>query len=127
MKVVTNYMGMVQLGMMSELFAYAEKAGLEAEFVEGMLHMLYPAGPLRVSASRIRQRDFETSDFDMSGGYKDALIFEKAFDDAGVEPASMLAAKDKLRMALAHGLGGLDWAGMYEAVRLAAGLDSAAK
>ncbi|MDE0005268.1 MAG: NAD(P)-dependent oxidoreductase [Rhodospirillaceae bacterium] len=126
MKVVANYMGLVQLSMMSEMFAFAEKSGLNAMFVEMMLHMMYGAGPMKEYATRIRNRDFDESGFDMTGGFKDALIFEKAFDDAGVHPATMLAGKDKMRLAMANGLGDRDWAAMYEAVRLASGLDSLA-
>lgn len=127
MKVISNYMGMVQLGMMSEVFAFAEKSGLNTDFVELMMHMIYGAGPMKEYATKIKNRDFEESGFDMSAGFKDALIFEKAFDDAGVHPASMLGAKDKMRLAIANGMGGRDWAAMYEAVRLASGLDSLAK
>ncbi len=126
MKVVTNYMGMVQLGMMSEMFAFAEKSGLNTMFVEMMLSMLYGAEPMKEYAGRIKNRDFEESGFDMTGGFKDALIFEKAFDDAGVRPGTMLAAKDQMRLGIANGLGDRDWAAMYEAVRLASGLDSLA-
>ncbi len=127
MKVITNYMGMVQLGMMSEMFAFAEKSGLNTMFVEMMLHMMFGAGPMKEYASKIKNRDFEESGFDMTAGFKDALIFEKAFDDAGVHPGTMLAAKDKMRLGIANGLGGRDWAAMSEAVRLASGMDNLAQ
>ena len=126
-KVLTNYMGMVQLSMMGEMYAFAEKMGVNSMIVEMILHMMYGAGPMKEYATRIRTRDFEESGFDMTAALKDAMIFEKAFDDANVAPATMLPAKDKIRMAIANGLGGRDWAAMYESVRLASGLDNLAK
>ena len=126
-KIITNYMGMVQLSMMGEMYAFAEKMGVNSMIVEMMLHMMYGAGPMKEYASRIRTRDFEETGFDMTAALKDAMIFEKAFDDANVAPATMLPAKDKIRMAIANGLGGRDWAAMYESVRLASGLDNLAK
>lgn len=123
MKIVTNYMGMVELAMIGEVFAFAERSGLNSEYVETVLHMMFAAEPIRDSARRIKERDFEDSGMDLACGYKDALIFEKAFDDLHLSPAAMLSAKQQMRLALTQGLGELDWAAMYEGVRLASGLE----
>ena len=125
MKICANYFAMTQLVMLGEVFAFAEKSGLDRDLIFEMCRTFFGgSGPMVEYAERIKNRAFEDAGFELTAGLKDALLFEKAFVDAGVKPATTTVAKENLTTAAMRGLGNKDWSALTEITRLAAGLDS---
>lgn len=125
MKVCVNYMGMAQLLLLGDIFAFADKSGLDKETIFKMTRVLYGgSGPMVDYAEKIKNRTFDNAGFELSAGLKDALLFEKTFDEAGVSTSTISSAKANLMAAVANGLGRKDWSAMTEITRLKAGLDN---
>ena len=124
-KVCVNYMAMTQLVMLGEMYTFAEKSGVDREMIFMMARVVYGgAGPMAAYAEKIKNRSFDDAGFELTAGLKDALVFEKAFVDAGVRPGTVGVAKENLVAAVANGLGNKDWSALTEMTRRAAGLDS---
>lgn len=126
MKVCANYIAATQIELMGEVYAFAEKSGLPLDFLVMAFHSTFAEPTLKMYAEKIRNRDFDSPGFELSGGLKDLGLFQQAFTDAGVVPGIANVAKDKLIIAMAHGLAHKDWSATYEISRLLAGIDSQA-
>lgn len=122
MKVCANYMGMSQLVILGEVYTFAEKYGLSKDMICKMCKMLYGEGPMREYAKKIRDRDFDNVGFELTGGLKDATLFAKTFEDAGVSSGILSVAKANLIAAKMQGLGAKDWSALTEITRWNAGL-----
>lgn len=126
MKICANYIVATQIELMGEVYAFAEKSGLPLDFLVMAFHSTFAEPTLKMYAEKIRNRDFDSPGFDLSGGLKDLGLFQRAFADVGAVPGLANVAKDKLIVAMAHGLAHKDWSATYEISRLLAGLDSQA-
>jgi 3-hydroxyisobutyrate dehydrogenase-like beta-hydroxyacid dehydrogenase len=116
--------GTVALGHIGEVYAFAEKSGLPLDMLVMAFHSTFAEPTLKMYAEKIRNRDFDSPGFALSGGLKDLGLFQQAFTDAGTVPGLANVAKDKLIAAVAVGLANKDWSATYEVSRLLAGLDS---
>lgn len=124
LKVCYNYFVAAQLELMGEIYAFAEKSGLDLDLVAEHLQQFFAAPFLKMYAAKIRHRDFDPSGFDLVAGLKDLMLFQQAFADARVEPGFGNVVKDKLVAGMACGMEHKDWSAIYEIIRLLAGLDS---
>jgi len=123
MKICANYMAMTQLVMLGEIYTFAEKTDLNKEMIFMMSKVLFGgSGPMVSYAEKIMNRDFDISGFDLKAGLKDALVFEKAFNNVGVIASIINIAKENLIAANMNGLGDKDWSALTETTRLKAGL-----
>ncbi|MCG8637847.1 MAG: NAD(P)-dependent oxidoreductase [Desulfobacterales bacterium] len=127
LKVCINYIAMTQMVLFGEIFTFAEKSGVDKELIFKFAQMvLGETGPMIDYVGKIKKRSFDDAGFSLAGGLKDALLFEKAFVDAGVKAGVAALAKDSLLAASVNGLGDKDWSALTEMIRLSAGLDSQA-
>lgn len=126
MKVCSNYVAITQITLMGELYAFAEKSGLNPDYVLMIFQMLYAEPIMKMYAEKIKARDFDGAGFDLAAGLKDVRVYEQAFEEAGVLPGLVEVAKEKLLIGMARGLEKMDWSAIYEITRLTAGLDSRA-
>ncbi len=126
MKVCANYMAITQITMMGEIYAYAEKSGLNLDFVLMALQLIYAEPTLKMYAEKIKNRDFDEPGFDLVAGLKDVNVYAQAFESVQVLPALVNVAKEKLLIAMARGLEKKDWSAIYEITRLTSGLESKA-
>lgn len=122
MKVCANYIALTQIELMGEIYAFAEKRGLNIDLIQMMLQLIYAEPTLQMYAEKIKNRDFDDAGFELIGGLKDVSIFEDAFTDVCVIPGIAKIVKDKMVTAVAHGMGHKDWSATYEITRLQAGL-----
>lgn len=122
MKVCANYIALTQIEMMGEIYAFAEKRGLNPDVIQRMLQMIYAEPTLQMYAEKIKNRNFDDAGFELVGGFKDVSIFEDAFTDVCAIPSIAKIVKDKMVTALALGMGHKDWSATYEITRLQAGL-----
>ena len=72
MKICMNYCSMTALELISEVFVFAEKSGLDAEVVKIGLKQIYTHPVFSHYINKIANRDFDNVNFNMAGGYKDA-------------------------------------------------------
>lgn len=123
MKICANYIAITQIEMMGEIYAFAEKSGLNLDLMQIVFQGLFTEPTIQMYAAKIRNRQFDDGGFELLGGLKDVLIYEEAFTNMGVIPGIAKVVKDKLVTAAARGMGKKDWSATYEITRLMAGLD----
>ena len=121
MKICVNYMVMAQLGMLGEIFTFADKNHLDVNQVLAITQQFFAGNPtMSEYATKIANRNFEDAGFKLSAGLKDANIFDSVFTKAGVYPGAIIAAKENLMQANATGLSDKDWSALTEITRLKA-------
>jgi 3-hydroxyisobutyrate dehydrogenase-like beta-hydroxyacid dehydrogenase len=124
LKLCVNYTVISIIEVFSEVYAFADKSGVNmdvfAEFLEEA--MGHPA--LKMYAGKLRKRDFAgRGGFVMTGGFKDVNLMLKASSKIGVEfDVGKIIAK-KMEVALAEGMGEQDWSSIYEITRKQSGLN----
>ncbi len=123
MKICANYLLATTIECMSELYTFAEKNALDAEYINKLLHAVFAHPAYQQYADKIKNRDFDNVNFDLKGGFKDLQLFQKAFTEVGVAPdlASLIA--NKFIIALANGMENKDWSAVSNVTRKQAGLE----
>jgi len=122
MKICMNYSLMTAIELMSELFVFAEKTGLDKDIVRKGLQTIYGHPAFQRYIDKIAERNFDEVNFTMRGGQKDAGIFKQAFSEAGVTPELSNLLKQRYDAALSCGMENKDWSGIYEVIRKQSGL-----
>jgi len=122
LKICLNYSIITAIELISELYAFAEKSGLETSIVQKSLHHVYSHPAVKNYIDKIHTRDFDQVNFDMKGGNKDINLFQEAFIDVGVTPDLANVLRGKFTQALATGLAEKDWSAISEVVRSRSGL-----
>lgn len=122
MKICLNYSLITTIELISELYVFAEKSGLDTEFVKTGLHQIYGHPAFKRYIDKIHDRTFDEVNFDMIGGNKDITLFQEAFARAGVAPELGNVVKSRFISALSQGMEKKDWSGIYEVVRNQSGL-----
>lgn len=122
MKICMNYSLMTAIELMSELFVFAEKSGLDKEIVKMGLQSIYGHPAFKRYIDKIADRNFDEINFTMTGGQKDARIFRQAFLEAGIAPELVELLNHRYDTALSLGMKDKDWSGIYEVVRKQSGL-----
>lgn len=123
MKICMNYSLMTAIELMSELFVFAEKSGLDKEIVKMGLQNIYGHPAFKRYIDKIAERDFDDVNFTMTGGQKDARIFKQVFLETGVTPELANLLNQRYDTALSLGMKDKDWSGIYEVVRKQSGLN----
>lgn len=122
MKICTNYLLATAIECMGELYTFAEKNELDAEYINGMLHSVFAHPAFKLYADKIKERDFEDVNFDLKGGIKDLNLFQQAYADVHVVPDIANIITNKFIIALAYGMEQKDWSAVTDITRLLAGL-----
>ena len=118
-----NYSLITALELISELYAFAEKSGLDKDIVQYGLNEIYGHPAFKLYIDKIKDRNFDEVNFDMKGGMKDVSIFQKAFSDVGVKPKLGDLVKERYIAAFENKMEDKDWSGIYEVIRKEAGLE----
>lgn len=122
-KVCMNYSLITAIELISELYAYAEKSGVDKAYIQGALKYMYSHPAVHVYIDKIYHRDFDQVNFDMKGGNKDVHLFQKAFLDAGVSPDLATVFENKVTESLANKMENKDWSAVSEVIRRRSGLE----
>lgn len=122
-KVCMNYSLITAIELISELYAFAEKSGVDKEYIQGALKYMYAHPAVHVYIDKIYHRDFDQVNFDMKGGNKDIHLFQKAFLDAGVSPDLASVFENKVTEALANKMENKDWSAVSDVIRRRSGLE----
>lgn len=124
MKICMNYSLITAIELISELYTFAEKSGLDTAFVNQGLHQIYGHPSFKLYIDKIHARNFDEVNFDMIGGNKDVSIFQEAFSSVGVVPEIGNAVRARFISALAQKMHHKDWSAIYEIIRSQSGLTS---
>ena len=124
MKICSNYLLATVIEAVGEIYTFAEKSELENEIIQAFLHQVFAHPAYKLYVDKIKERNFDDVNFELSGGFKDLHLFQQAFTDVRVVPHIANIIKDKLLIAMAHGMEHKDWSAVTEITRLEAGLDS---
>lgn len=109
LKVATNYTLLITLEIIGELYAFAEGEGLDKSLISTMLHQVYAHPGFKRYIDKIAEQDYDTVNFDVKGGSKDAHLFCEAITQAGITPELGLILKSRFQKALESGLQDKDW------------------
>lgn len=123
MKICMNYSLITTIELISELYVFAEKSGLDQEIVKTGLHQIYGHPGFKQYIEKISRRDFDDANFDVVCGNKDTSLFQEAFARVGVAPELANIVKSRFISALALGMNKKDWSCIYELVRSESGLN----
>jgi 3-hydroxyisobutyrate dehydrogenase-like beta-hydroxyacid dehydrogenase len=123
-KLVVNFITISWLELMSEMYAFGEKNGVDAQIVHDMLVWVFDRPGLRNYAAVMRDRNFDEVGFELSTGFKDVTLMLEAATEARAPLPYAELIRSKMLTLLANGLGDKDWAVIAEVARAAAGLDS---
>jgi 3-hydroxyisobutyrate dehydrogenase-like beta-hydroxyacid dehydrogenase len=123
LKLCLNYSIISIIELMGEVYACAEKAGVDVDLLEGLYQSMFAHPVLKMYAGKIRDRAYDDGGFRMTGGLKDVRLMREAaescgarFDIAGIIEAKMTAA-------LEQGMANKDWSAICEISRQQAGLE----
>ncbi len=86
MKICLNYSLATTIELISELYVFAEKSGLDVEQVKTALHQIYGHPAFKLYVDKIHAQNFDEVNFDIAGGNKDLSLFQEAFARVGVVP-----------------------------------------
>jgi len=75
---VVNFITISWLELMSEMYAFGEKNGVDAALVHDMLVWVFDRPGLRNYAAVIRDRNFDEVGFELSTGFKDVQLMLEA-------------------------------------------------
>jgi 3-hydroxyisobutyrate dehydrogenase-like beta-hydroxyacid dehydrogenase len=122
LKLAMNFMVIALVEMISEVYAFAEKSGVDLEFTEELIMTVLRHPVFSEYTKRIRTRDFEPAAFDMSAGFKDVTLMLQASTEVQAPLPFAGAISEKFITALALGMANKDWSAIYEISRRNAGL-----
>ena len=123
-KLIVNFITVSWLELMSEMYAFGEKNGIDGQAVHDTLVWVFDRPGLRNYAAAMRERNWDDAGFELSTGFKDVqLMIDAATDSKAPLPYAELI-RSKMLTLLANGLDKKDWAVIAEVARAAAGLDS---
>ena len=121
-KRAVNFMLMTQIEMMSEVFAFAERSGIETELVAELILTVQGHPAKKDYIRRMRARDFEPAAFEITSGYQDLELVNQARADVRVPMPFASALRDKFLATMGHGMSTWDRTALSEASRIMAGL-----
>jgi 3-hydroxyisobutyrate dehydrogenase len=117
-KLINNLMGSVQVAVLGEGLALAERAGLDLDQVVAFVINAAPGSPLvKGKAARMAHHDYDDTQFALKWMHKDATYALRAADEYGVPMPTVAAAREVYRMARNLGLDDADFAAVIEAIR----------
>lgn len=122
MKISMNYTVTAAIELISELYAFAEKSGMDKGIIREGLMQIYAHPGVHGYINKIHDRDFDSINFDMRGGNKDIHLFQTALADVGVSADIANCMQGKFTEALARGWHDKDWSAVSDVVRQRSGL-----
>ena len=121
-KLTINFMVISMVEMMGQVYAFAEKSGMDLEFANELIMMIINHPAIEGYTKRIRTRNFDEAAFELITGFKDVSLILQASTDARAPLSYISIIREKFLAALAHGLETKDWSAIYDITRMNAGL-----
>jgi len=123
LKLCVNYTVISIIEIFSEIYAFADKAGVNLDVLKEFLEEAMGHPALKMYAGKLRARDFAgRGGFAMSGGLKDVKLMLQTSSQIGVAFDIGHIIKKKMEAAIEAGMGEQDWSSIYEITRKNSGL-----
>jgi 3-hydroxyisobutyrate dehydrogenase-like beta-hydroxyacid dehydrogenase len=123
LKLAVNYILAVGIDLMGQVYAFAEKSGIDADVIGQVMATLFASPALPGYSDRIRNRAFDEVGFALPAGLKDVDLFLDASAEARAPLPFAAIVRDHMVTALARGLEHKDWSAVGEIARVNAGLE----
>lgn len=122
-KLCANYSAACVIELMGQVYAFAEKNGLDLGLIEDLFQTTWAHPGLKDYATQLRQRNFDVDDgFAMSGGLKDMQLMLDSSEAVGASLDFGKIIKGKFVEGIENGMANKDWSATYEITRRRAGL-----
>lgn len=121
-KLTMNFMLVALIELFSEVYTFAEKSGIEAEFTEGLIQTVLAHPVMKEYTRRIRERDFSPI-FELKAGFKDVELMLQASGEVRAPLNIASLAREKFLTALGSGMGNQDWSSVSMITRKNANLE----
>lgn len=121
-KLLINYIVASLIDLMGQVFAFAEKAGIDATIIEGLLKNIMPNPPLTTYCENIGRRNFDQAGFSLRLGLKDIDLMLQMSSEVEAPLPNAGPIHDRIVSAIAQGYGESDWSAWTLTSRSAAGL-----
>jgi 3-hydroxyisobutyrate dehydrogenase-like beta-hydroxyacid dehydrogenase len=122
-KLCANYTAVSAIDLMGQLYAFADKSGVDLAILETLFQSTWAHPGLKEYATKIRARKFESEGgFAMTGGLKDVELMLSASEAEGAALDFAPIIQRKMLAAIDQDMSDLDWSGIYEVTRRRAGL-----
>jgi len=121
-KLTINYMALSMIELMGQVYAFAEKSGIEPQLAHDLILWMLGHPAPRQYAAKIWKRDFDDVGFALTAGFKDLQLMLQASTDTRVALSYANIIREKFLAAMAHGMGERDWSAISEITRMNAGL-----
>ncbi len=122
LKLAMNYIIVSLVDLMGQVYAFAERSGIDLQLVNLILANIVAPQGLKDYAERVRTRQFEPAGFELIAGLKDVQLMLQASTETRVALPYADIVREKLLAAAAHGMEHKDWSATYEITRMNAGL-----
>jgi len=122
-QLVFTYMVMSLVEMIGDVYAFAEKSGMDKAVLNGLVSAMLGVPALKDYAHHIHARDFDYVSYDLLSGLQDVQLILQASDEAQVALSYAGIIREKFLAAAANGLGDKDWCAVTEVSRMNAGLN----
>ncbi len=123
LKLCLNYSVISIIELMGEVYACADKSGLDLELVKGVYESIFAHPVLKMYAGKVRARAFDEGGFRMTGGLKDVRLMLETAESFGARFEIGEVIEKKMLTALEQGMTDKDWSAIYEISRQQAGLE----
>jgi len=124
-KLCANYTAASVIELMGQLYAFADKSGVDLAILETLFQSTWAHPGLKEYATKIRARSFDSEGgFAMTGGLKDVELMLSSSEAEGAALDFAPIIQRKMQEAIDNGMSDLDWSGTYEVTRSRAGLPS---
>lgn len=117
LKLCANYAVISTIELMGEIYACAEKAGVDADKIALVFQFMFASPIFQMYSDKIRSRDFEDGGFRMTGGLKDVRLMLDAAKTAGAHFDIAQIIEGKMLEGIDKGMQDSDWSGIYEISR----------
>jgi 3-hydroxyisobutyrate dehydrogenase-like beta-hydroxyacid dehydrogenase len=126
-KLTINYMVISMVELIGQVYAFAEKSGMDLEFANEIMMMIINHPAIEGYTKRIRTRNFDEAAFELITGFKDVSLIMQASTDSQAPLPYISIIREKFLSALSHGLELKDWSAIYDITRMNAGLGELAR
>lgn len=122
LKLCANYSVISTIELIGEIYACAEKAGVDEDKIALVFQFIFGSPILQMYSDKIRNREFDDGGFRMEGGLKDVRLMLEASQEVGAFFDIGKIIEGKMLEGIEKGMQDKDWSGIYEVSRQRAGL-----
>lgn len=121
-KLAVNFFIAAMIELFGEAFAFTAKADIAPEPIRELLATMLAHPAIAEYLSRVSETRFDEAGFEAATGLKDVRLMLQRAEELGAPLPYAEIVRDRLRTAVAEGMGTCDWSVIAEMARRQAGL-----